>query len=74
MMDHVNWATIMVRAGRIKGAKKEWMVNDKRFQEMIERLTTILSNNPEYFGPRQLGNVVHSLGKIRQAGWGGPTI
>ena len=70
MMDHVNWATIMVRAGRMRGRRKFEMVGDGRFGEMVDRLTTIITNNPGYFGPRQLGNIVHSLGKIKEVGWG----
>jgi len=101
--DQINWATLMVRIGRLEHRDKNGeraglseerlerglytainlstlvltplptlasprapsaLLSNPSYKSLIKRLCTIITNNPTYFGPRQLGNIVHSFGRL----------
>jgi very-short-patch-repair endonuclease len=67
--NHVNWATVMSKLGRLRPPQVPALKRDATYASLISSLTAKMtaSNSLSVFGrPREVANIVHALGKLRQ--------
>ena len=56
-----NMFTALAKGGKRRG---KLLAKDARFLDLLQFVTARLRDNPTFFGVRELGNIIHAMGKL----------